>query len=94
MTLECIKFVAKAGKYNANDIASFRPHDAKRYIDAGKAIAWDPNPPAVTESAEKAPETAKEEKSKSDSSRTARAERRRVRAMEAEKSESYETKDE
>ena len=97
MTMQCVKFVAKAGKYNAGDVAGFRPHDAKRYVDAGKAINWDPNPPVAAKPAEKAPEADKSEESKSGYDKdlkSGRAAKRRVRAMEAEGGKGYETKDE
>ncbi len=93
MTMQCVKFVSKAGKYNAGDIAGFQPHDAKRYIEAGKAIRYDPNPPVAAEPAEKAPEPAKSEGSKPDDDNK-RTSKRRVRSMEASEGQGYETKDE
>ncbi len=92
MTLTCVKFVAKSGKYNANDVAGFRPHEAKRYVDGGKAVYYDPNPPAAAESPEKVVESKPEPESKSESESKAKS-KRRVRSMEAEEGKGYETKD-
>ena len=105
MTLQCVKFIAKSGKYNANDIAGFRPHEAKRYVEGGKAVYWDPNPPDAAESPEKAAEPElvqpepkpkskpKPESGDDDDRKSARAARRRVRSMEADEGKGYETKD-
>lgn len=96
MTLTCVKFTSKSGKYNANDVAGFRPHEAKRYVDGGKAVYHDPNPPVAAESPEKAveskpePEPKSEPKSESESKAKSK---RRVRSMEADEGKGYETKD-
>ena len=97
MTMQIVRFVSKAGKYNAGDVAGFSPHEAKRYLEAGKAVSHDPNPPVAAEPVEKVVESDKSEQPESgnaESTKPNRSSKKRVRSMEAGEGKVYETKDE